>query len=219
MISVTRGSQSLDGQQVAISSENMAYGRLTLPLLGRHQLENCAMAVAATEIMAGHLALDLTSVIVRDGMKAVKWPARLQVLEKSPPVILDGAHNPGAAEILATAMKELFHKKKIGLVLGMLRDKDYGAFIKIAGGMAKKCWTVTVDNDRSVDKKELTAIAGECGMDAVASELPVALDAARKWAKAEDGVVCIAGSLYLAGEVLALREQLAGAPARKDKGE
>jgi dihydrofolate synthase/folylpolyglutamate synthase len=219
MVSVNRVSQSLDGQQVGISSEDTAYGGTLLPLLGKHQLGNCAMAVAAVEVLAGHMGLDLPPTAVRAGLKAVKWPARLQVLEKSPVVILDGAHNPEAAEILAGALKELVRKKKIGLILGMLRDKDYRAFIKTIARMAKKCWTVTVDNERTVDRSELAAVAGESGLDASESDLQAALRESREWALADGGVVCIAGSLYLAGEVLALAERSPGNAVRRDKGE
>jgi dihydrofolate synthase/folylpolyglutamate synthase len=211
-VSVRRVAQSLSGQKVRIGTENADYGTVTLRLLGRHQLENVATAMAALETIAevGHLALE--PAIVKAGLTAARWPGRLEVLSEAPPVILDGAHNPDAARVLAAALKELFRHRPVALVWGMCSDKDALGFSGELGGLVRMCWPVALATERTRTQAELGNIARSRGWEVRLAALPEALAQAERWAREQDGVVCIAGSLYLAGEVLALRQGTTSMP-------
>lgn len=201
-VTVRRVSQDVTGQKIAITSGDTDYGTVTLSLLGKHQLENVVTAVAALETLAGCSPLVVPSELVRRGLGAARWPGRLQVLSDKPPVVLDGAHNPDGARVLAVALKELFKKRKIGLIWGMCEDKDALGFAKALGGAIQRCWTVPIATERSMDPAKLALLARGEGWETKVSGLAEAREEARQWALDNEGAVCIAGSLFLAGEVI-----------------
>lgn len=202
---VRRVSQSLAGQKLALSTGTRDYGTVTMSFLGKHQIENCATALAALETILD-AGVPVSEEAVRQGLAAARWPARLQVLSELPPVLLDGAHNPDGARVLAVALRELFGKRPVGLVWGMCGDKDALGFAKALGGRVKRCWAVPLRSERGVDPAKLALLACGEGWVAETRRLPEALDQARAWAAEEGGGVCIAGSLFLAGEVLEAME-------------
>ncbi len=201
-VTVRRVSQDVTGQKVAISSGDTDYGTVKLSLLGKHQLENVVTAVATLETLASCSPMVVPPELVRRGLGAARWPGRLQVLSEKPPVVLDGAHNPDGARVLALALKELFKKRKVGLIWGMCEDKDTLGFAKAMGGVVQRCWTVPIASERSMDPAKLALLARGEGWETTVSGLAEAQDEARQWALANDGAVCIAGSLFLAGEVI-----------------
>ena len=202
---VRRVSQSISGQKVTISTEPTDYGTVALPLLGPHQLENCATVVATLEAVAGIGPIQVASEAMVKGLAAVQWSGRMQVLAQNPPVILDSAHNPDGARVLAAALKELFRKEPVGLIWGMCDDKDAVGFAAALTKLVKRCWVVPIATERSLPPGKLAALAQGRGWQIVESTLAEALPAAEQWAREHGGVVCIAGSLFLAGEVLKLR--------------
>ena len=204
-VTVRRVAQDLAGQKLAISSAAADYGRVALPLLGRHQLENVAAVIAALETLATVSPLRLAPEAVRQGLAQVRWPGRLEVLARDPPVILDGAHNPDGARGLAAALKELFKRQPLGLVWGMCDDKDAAGFAAALGDRVKQCWAVPLQTERGLAPAKLAALARARGWPVQEASVPAALAAASAWATANRGAACIAGSLFLAGEVLALR--------------
>lgn len=204
-VAVRRVSQGLEGQKLAITGAGGDYGTVVLGLLGRHQIENCATAVAALEALADHSPIAIPAETIRKGLAAAVWPGRLQVLSQEPPVLLDGAHNPDGARVLGAALKELRKKRKVGLIWGMCDDKDALGFAKALGGQIHRCWAVPITTERSQSTERLARIARTEGWVAQTSLLDMALVEAREWAVREGGLVCIAGSLFLAGEVLERR--------------
>jgi dihydrofolate synthase/folylpolyglutamate synthase len=187
---------------VSITSGDVDYGTVSVKFLGKHQLENIATVIASLETLATCSPLKLPVEVIRSGLAAATWPGRLQVLAQEPPTILDGAHNPDGAHALALTLKELFRKKKVALIWGMCEDKDALGFAKAMGASIKRCWIVPINSERNASPAKLLQIARTEGWDAVASSLPEALQLARAWATENEGAVCIAGSLFLAGEVL-----------------
>jgi dihydrofolate synthase/folylpolyglutamate synthase len=202
-VAVRRVSQNLTGQKVAITSGDVDYGTISINLLGKHQLENLATVVATLETLADCSPLKIPLEVIRAGLTTAQWPGRLQVLSQDPPTILDGAHNPDGAHVLAVTLKELLKKKKVGLIWGMCEDKDALGFAKAMGATVKRCWIVPINSERNANPQRLLQIAKTEGWDAVTSSLPEAMELAKKWAQENEGAVCIAGSLFLAGEVLA----------------
>jgi dihydrofolate synthase/folylpolyglutamate synthase len=199
---VRRVSQDLEGQKLSIAGTGADYGMVTLGLLGRHQIENCVTVVAAVEALADYSPIRLSEETFKKGLAAAGWPGRLQVLARDPPVLLDGAHNPDGAKALAVALKELKKQRKVGLIWGMCDDKDALAFARALGGQIHRCWTVPIATERSQSTRRLARIAEAEGWQARESLLDMAMVEAVEWAKREGGMVCIAGSLFLAGEVL-----------------
>ncbi len=202
-VRVERIRQDLDGQKVRIESADQSYGVVRIKLLGRHQLVNVALAVAAMEEAFAAMGLPVPVEAVRAGLEDAVWPGRLQILEKEPLTILDGGHNPGAAQALAEALKELAGKKPVGLICGMCGDKDMAGFFGPIARRLKRVWAVRLTTPRSVDPARIVETTFAFGLRAETATLSEAREAARKWALEAGGVVCVAGSLFLAGEVLA----------------
>lgn len=204
-VSVLCRKTSLSGQNVSVESADAGYGAMRLPLLGEHQMENLATAVAAVETFAGRLGVGLEPDIVKKGVAAVAWPGRLTVAGDDPPVLIDGAHNPQGGQALRKALKAIAGRRPVGLVIGMCRDKDAPAFARELAPAATRAWAVPVDNERTFTPEALHDVLAAAGM---ASEergtLAEGVGAAVEWARESDGIVCIAGSLFLAGEALEL---------------
>jgi dihydrofolate synthase/folylpolyglutamate synthase len=201
-VRVERVKQDLDGQKVRIESESQSYGVVRLSLLGRHQLMNAALAVAALETAFEEMGRPLPKEAVTAGLEAARWPGRLQILEKEPVTILDGGHNPAAAAVLGDALKELAGKKPVGLICGMCGDKDMAGFFKPLAKRLRRVWAVRLKTPRSADPEQVALKARKMGLVATVSDLAAARAEARAWALEQGGAVCIAGSLFLAGEVL-----------------
>jgi dihydrofolate synthase/folylpolyglutamate synthase len=205
-VSVRRVSETWEGQKVTVESQGGFAGTLLLPLLGDHQLENLATVVAASEALR-EAGLPLSDRVIRSGVGAASWPGRLQVLEQEPLMILDGAHNPGGAEVLASFLKRRLKREPLALVTGMCADKDVRETLRGFAGLVRRVWAVPLANERSLPAAELAALAkATLGVPAEVSDVRGAMVAAREWAMESGGAVCIAGSLYLAGEVLSIAE-------------
>ena len=201
-VSVALVSEDVHGQKVRVESTDAAYGAMTLPLAGRHQLDNLATAVAAFETLQETLGVQLDRHALRKGVESTAWPGRFQVLQDDPVVIADGAHNPQAARVLAEALERLLKRKPVGLVLGMCGDKDAGGFLKAFRGVARRLWIVPIRSERNRPAGEIRSAAEGMGWSIEECDLPRALDAAKAWAKANGGAVCVTGSLFLVGELL-----------------
>jgi len=203
-VTVKRKSQNLDGQQVSVESDSTTYGSIHCPLIGRHQLENMGVAVTVLEVLRDECGLPIAERAFKDGLAQVRWPGRCQVLAKEPVTILDGAHNPEGARILSQVLHELLKGQPVGLVAGMCADKDLDGFLRSLAGRIRRAWAVPLRTERSLPPAAIVARAQVAGCPVTIASVPDALREASAWAVANRGAVCIAGSLYLAGEVLEL---------------
>lgn len=179
--------------------------RLSLPLRGIHQLDNAACAVALLEAAAQ--GIRLTDQAIRKGLQAVHWEGRLEVAEQEPLLILDGAHNPAAAEVVARHLGKFRRRhpdSRVYLVVGMMRDKDMAGMLASLTPVADHVILTHIDLPRAATVDELRASLPQGGppvefIDSVAD----ALDRARRRATVSD-LICVTGSLMLVGEVKAL---------------
>ncbi len=175
-------------------------------LKGSHQIENAALAIAGCEIVAKHPDLAypdrlLDPVNIQDGLKNAQWPGRLEYIMEDPLVIIDGAHNLKASAVLGSYLSEHFPGRKITLVLGMLDDKPYEKMLKNLLPAAGRVILTRADNDRSIDPQVLEQCARLYTDVPVMIEPRVGRAVEKAVSKAHtDEVVCIAGSLYVAGE-------------------
>jgi dihydrofolate synthase/folylpolyglutamate synthase len=190
-------------------------GLLDLPapkLYGRHQFENAGAAIAALRVSG----LKLAPAAFETGMTTVDWPARMQRLTHGkladllPPdseLWLDGGHNADGGQAIAAALADLEERvsRPLVLIVGMLTTKDCAGFLQNFSGLARRVITVPIHQDKAVPAAELAEVAGNVGIPALArDDLENAIAVAGKLDLHPAPRVLITGSLYLAGEVLAL---------------
>ena len=179
---------------------------LTCALTGRHQLDNAACAVALLEAAEAR-GLSVPNGAVRRGLESVVWEGRLEVVERGPVLLLDGAHNPAAAHVLAEYLTEWCASRpesRVILVLGMMRDKDHARFVEPFYRLVSEVVLTQANMARSATVQELRETVGsrfpQCHVAPGAAD---ALALAKARATAQD-LICVTGSLMLVGEVKAL---------------
>jgi dihydrofolate synthase / folylpolyglutamate synthase len=178
---------------------------LTCGLAGRHQWDNAACALALLELVdrAG-MAVDAAA--VRSGLRTVSWEGRLEAIGEYPTVVLDGAHNPAAAHVLAEYLTDFavsHPTSRIILVWGMMRDKDRQGFIDPLLPCVSEIVLTQATLARSATVQELRATLREWQGPVREAVLPMdALTVARSRAMPHD-LICIAGSLMLLGDIKA----------------
>lgn len=184
-------------------------GTLDLPLpalSGAHQADNAALAVAMLRHAGG---FNLAGESFDRAMTEVRWPARLQKLRPGPlvgdrQVWLDGGHNVQAAELLAESIAALTSGHALHLIAGMLSTKDVEGLLTPFRGVAAEVHTVPFDHPLAVPPASLAQAARRLGLQAEArASIAEALNHIP-----EHAPVLIAGSLYLAGEVLSQNDEL-----------
>jgi dihydrofolate synthase/folylpolyglutamate synthase len=166
-----------------------------LPLAGAHQRQNAALAIAAAQ----RLCPELPQAAIDAGIHRLRWPGRFEVLNATPALVLDGAHNGASAEALAMTLRAFAAGRAVRLVVGINRDKDARAVLRPLLGLADQVWaTQTADNPRALPAAEL---AGACRRLGAFPRVEVDLAHALQEARADqDGVVCVTGSLMLVGQ-------------------
>ena len=196
------------GQVVSIQGLAGTYSDLFLPLYGAHQAQNAAVAVAAVESFLGGGTHELAVDVVNEGFATVTSPGRLQLVGIEPTVLVDAAHNPGGAEVLAVAITEYFTFDKVVAVFGVLADKDVEGIVRALEPVVTEFVVTDAPSDRAIDADSLAAIVvGIVGRDRVTvePELARAREVARDSAEeAERGAVLVTGSITLVGEAITL---------------
>jgi dihydrofolate synthase/folylpolyglutamate synthase len=170
-----------------------------LALAGSHQPWNAALAVK-TLSLAG---LPVPEEAITRGLREVVWPGRFQQIHER--FIIDGAHNPAAARRLALTWREVYGDKRASLILGILRDKDVRGICEALLPIAGRIMTVPVPNPRSSTPQEIAKAIGQIAprQECIAvRDLPAAI----RFAQGDARRTLITGSLFLAGEALALLE-------------
>ncbi|MBT8216619.1 MAG: dihydrofolate synthase [Acidimicrobiia bacterium] len=195
--------RAVGGWDITIDGVYEQYDEIHIPVHGRHQLENAAVAVAATEELLGR-ALDADA--VREGFATLTLPGRLEVVGRRPLTVIDGAHTPESMRAGSAALDEEFPPFLWKVVLGSLGDKKLDEIAAALEGIAGEVFAVTAPSSRGVPAAEVAAAARaalpecpvhECGP--VADGVQAAVLAA-----GEDGAVLVTGSMYLAGEARSL---------------
>jgi dihydrofolate synthase/folylpolyglutamate synthase len=174
---------------------------VTVALTGAHQLWNAAVAIAALELSG----LNCPSAAIQKGLSSVKWPARFQRVGER--LVIDGAHNEHSAGALVSTWIEVFGNQKASIVFGALRDKEYANMLHLLEKIGRQFFFVPVQSDRSeapAHLKNSTNLPAE-EFDDLSSAIKAALETSSS--------VLITGSLFLAGEALALSERYT--PTRK----
>ena len=207
------GEHDLRGQTVRIERSPTRRGYLQvarwsaidarLPLLGAFQAENAATAVAAMDALAPRLESVGYAVgedaIVR-GLETVSWPGRLEVLRERPLVVADGAHNAESARRLREALVEYFGAKKVTFVIGTGGDKDIAGLARELTPLAESVIAARAAHPRAMEPRLICeAFAREKVPCEDVDSVPKAIERALA-ASGERGVICLAGSLFVAAE-------------------
>ncbi len=172
---------------------------LTLPLMGRNQLRNAATALEAIELLRAR-GYDISEPAIADGFAHVRWPARFELASREPDFVIDGGHNPQCARSLAENLCLYYPERRRVLLLGIMADKDFKSFLRELRSTADVFVCTAPRGERALPPELLAQELEGLGKPVfVRSSLPCAIDTARR-AAGVDGVVCCAGSLYLASE-------------------
>jgi dihydrofolate synthase/folylpolyglutamate synthase len=175
--------------------------RLRMSLLGMHQIENAANAVAAVELLEEKGA-KITAKNIISGLAKVDWPGRLQILIKRPWVVVDGAHNAYSMQQLGQSLAELFKNKKLKLILGFGADKDIAGMAAEAAKMTGDIILVASKHPRAVKAE---ALMDEFKKHGVAPRMATSIKDAMALAVREvapTDVICAAGSIFVIAEVM-----------------
>lgn len=194
---------AVGGRLLTLRTPAATYSDVYLPLLGAHQGDNAACALAAAEAFFGD-ALDPE--VVNDAFGAATSPGRLEVVGRHPLVVLDGAHNPAGMAALSTAVEEELNAARSRIyVVGMFRGKDPVEMLDaLDAASARLVVCVPPPWPRALPAEELAAAARQLGCEvAVASTVGDALGMAQE-AATEDDLILVTGSLYLVGAARSL---------------
>jgi dihydrofolate synthase / folylpolyglutamate synthase len=175
------------------------------PLVGRHQLRNVALAIAAAEQVAKKGFTGITPDSIQRGIRDTSWPGRFQVIEHKadwPEVVLDVAHNPAGAWALRSALSERYGDRRLIFVFAAMRDKAISEIAEILFPIADRVIATQPGNPRAATPEEIREAAGRTGaeIDCVAA-VPAAMERGRQTGL-PDGVMVVTGSIYLVGEAM-----------------
>ena len=201
----------LKGQRLSIRSLAGEYTDLFMPLYGEHQAENAALAVAAVEAFLGNGERRILDDIVRVAFADAASPGRLQVVNREPLTIVDGAHNPHGIKSLAKALQTGFGAPRAVGVIGVLTGKNADEMLETLSGSFQQVVLCAAKSDRALDVDELKSLAtkywGEENI-SVSSSVAKAIQEAREIAANEKlDAIIITGSLTVVGEALAFVQE------------
>lgn len=172
-----------------------------LPLLGEHQLRNCAVVLETVQALIAQ-GWNITRENLYDGIRDTVWPGRFELLRKDPVFIVDGGHNPQCLEALAENVREYLAGRRIVGLTGVMADKDYTDMYAEMASLISQFVTVTPDNPRAMPAQQLAGfLADRFGSTAQAAESVEQGVAKAMELAGADGVVLAFGSLYMTGTI------------------
>lgn len=205
---LTEDRLAVGGQLLSVHGLAGEYDDLYLPLYGRHQGRNAALAIAAVEALIGGASQPIAPDVLTEGLAEVASPGRLQLVGIEPTVLVDAAHNPHGAVALVEALRDSFDFDEWGVVAGILADKDVSGIVTALAPAAAHLFATAPDSDRAADADAVADVAEALGVAVtVHRDLADATDSAREWAMAAPKrAVVITGSVVLAGEAITLAD-------------
>jgi dihydrofolate synthase / folylpolyglutamate synthase len=195
-------SHTFDGQSFEVWSQEGNHKRpltLSIPFLGAHQVDNAATAYGALQIF-DKSGLKIEQGAIKCGFSSAFWPGRFEIIQKSPPVILDCAHNRDSALKLRQTLDEYYPGKPVTMVFGASEDKDIeGMFMELIPRVTELI-TVKSFHPRAIDPDKLVVMAGSYGHRVHCVEhIPDAMELSLNLAGSE-GLVLVTGSIFVVAE-------------------
>ncbi|HEX7734276.1 MAG TPA: folylpolyglutamate synthase/dihydrofolate synthase family protein [Ktedonobacteraceae bacterium] len=197
--------QSEERQAFHIFTPHGEYRDLELPLVGLHQVENATLALATLEALrsTGRPECAWDEAALRQGLREVRWSARLEIIARKPTTLVDGAHNADSMQKLMQSLRTLYPGRRLFVVMGCNADKDLSGMIKELADI--ECVVLTrALNPRSAALERMQELFAQHAPGVrvfTANESRAAMELARTMAAPGD-LICATGSLYLAAEVL-----------------
>jgi dihydrofolate synthase/folylpolyglutamate synthase len=197
-------------QERQAGSWRSVLGDLPLGILGRHQYENAAVAVAALRSLPATRYVPENA--LRHALSTVRCPARIEQISSQPPIILDAAHNVASTEALMATLDDSFEPGRRTLLLATTRGKDVEGMLRcLLSGFHRVICTRYLNNPRSWDPGQLSDLVRRIGLEL---QLPVAdhvcsiPDPTTAWRQVReqsgpDELICVTGSFFIAAEVRA----------------
>ncbi|MDQ7844278.1 MAG: folylpolyglutamate synthase/dihydrofolate synthase family protein [Armatimonadota bacterium] len=199
LVRIEPGVATLHDQTVTVRSRRRSYGAVRLPLVGAHQQVNAATAVAAIETLAGE-GYPRGPQSVAEGLAALRWPARIEVVHERPYIVVDVAHNPASLAALRQTLESLFAGRRIILVFGMIATHDHRASTSLIAPLAAAAIVTTPLHAKPLAAGVLAEeVRRYVAHVEVVEDRRAALDRALDLAGAED-VIVVTGSFFLVGE-------------------
>ena len=175
------------------------------PLVGRHQLRNIALAIAAAEELSRDRYPNISAAAIERGIRETHWPGRFQILAAAaanPEVVFDVAHNPAGAWALRSTLSAAYEDRPLTFVFGAMRDKAIGEIAEILFPLAERVIATHADNPRAATPAEIREAAHRVAVEIdEAPDVPIALAKARA-AAGTKGLVVVTGSIYIVGEAM-----------------
>ncbi len=212
---------SLDGQTFNLQpSTHSTISSFTIPLLGKHQVENAAVAYAALNASG----LEISDETIRAGFAVVKWPARFEIVQREDPtLIFDSAHNQDLFEKLAVTLREYFPGRKVSLIFGVSEDKHLLAMLNAIAPLLMRVIVTRADHPRALEPEKIieAVFASELGVSfkagseqtngipfEVAIPVETALKRALDLSQKDGSIVVSAGSIFVTAESKAAYERI-----------
>ena len=193
--------ESLDGESFSYrSSDGRWYEKIEIPLLGRHQINNAALALETLNVIKNYYCI--SDFQTEDGMRKTIWRGRIEILEREPMVICDGAHNPDGAKSLLSFLQNNFTNRRLIYIMGVLSDKDYEQMVQILAPAADKIYTVAPDNPRALSSAQLCKCVSKYHQDVEERQRLAACLKEVKQKADKDDVIIICGTLSFQNELI-----------------
>jgi dihydrofolate synthase / folylpolyglutamate synthase len=221
---VAKGSLPAEGPVIFSRYPLQVMGKqiqIQTPLVGRHQLRNVALAIAAAEELSRQ-GFAITAEAIQRGVREARWPGRFQVIPamaNAPEFVLDVAHNPAGAWALRSTLSSLYEDRRIIFVFGAMRDKAIRDIAEILFPLAERVVATMADNPRSATPEEIQQAAARTGTEIeIGGDVASAIHRASALALLEknvrptrdvppraaelDAIVVVTGSIYVVGEAM-----------------
>lgn len=193
-----------EGATITVRGPYNTYPKIKLVMQGNFQPINAAVAIASLDVLKHHYKIPISLKSVREGIGKLIFPGRMEVMQQSPMVMIDGAHNQHKMQALVDSLKSLYGSKRITVVLGMLSTKDAIGMVKALIPVVDR-WIATqpeVFGKPATPAGELADLIREHKPNAeimVRDNVHTAVELAIQDADPE-GLVLVTGSLYMIGD-------------------
>lgn len=192
-------SLSITSQTLYGSSFTYKNYKINLSMTGKHQIYNAITAICVLELLKEKYNVKIYDNNIIDGLFEVKFIGRMEIISKNPLIILDGAHNLDGMTALTSSLSSFLNSKKIIVVVGMLKDKDYKKCIDLLSPFCKKFIATTPNNPRALSAKALFD-ASSVSEKEYFENPKEAINYAISVSNADD-IICVCGSLYLISDI------------------
>jgi dihydrofolate synthase/folylpolyglutamate synthase len=206
----------ITGQSFIVAGNNKTYN-LRIPLIGDYQLENATGAVAAIEALIS-LGNEVSHEAIVRGMKQVHWPGRLQIMNRKPLVVIDGAHNVNSMHRMIDAVRKNFKFGRCFVIFGVSSDKDIPGMAKELAALTQNIFVTSSNHPRAAANSVLADEFFKLGIEvqvieSVSEGIFEALNAAK-----QTDLILVTGSLFVVGEALRYFKKRIGTEGKNETG-